>query len=101
MIKVLTAAGINPRRRGHNAPEYTLKLHPFSSLTPPTLVTLFRTSRLRGKCEALLVVDLSASVSSGTTWEVDADGMYCSNDVPLPPSHLHLYDGPTAQSMGQ
>ena len=89
MIKVLTAAGINPRRRGHNAPEYILKLHPFSSLTPPTLVTLFRTSRLRGKCEALLVVDLSASVSSGTTWEVDADGMYCSNDVPLPPSHLH------------
>ena len=34
MIKVLTAAGINPRRRGHNAPEYILKLHPFSSLTP-------------------------------------------------------------------
>ena len=89
MIKVLTKAGINPRRRGHNAPEYILKLHPFSSLTPPTLVTLFRTSRLRGKCEALLVVDLSASVSSGTTWEVDEDGMYCSNDVPLPPSHLH------------
>ena len=52
-------------------------------------VTLFRTSRLRGKCEALLVVDLSASVSSGTTWEVDEHGMYCSNDVPLPPSHLH------------
>ena len=52
-------------------------------------MTLFSTSRLRGKCEALLVVDLSASVSSGTTWEVDADGMYCSNDVPLPPSHLH------------
>ena len=89
MIKVLTAAGINPRRRGHNAPEYILKLHPFSSLTPPALVTLFRSSKLRGKCEALLVVDLSASVSSGTTWEVDADGMYCSNDVPLPPSHLH------------
>ena len=89
MIQVLTKAGINPRRRGHNAPEYILKLHPFSSLTPPTLVTLFRTSRLRGKCEALLVVDLSASVSSGTTWEVDEHGMYCSNDVPLPPSHLH------------
>ena len=89
MIQVLTKAGINPRRRGHNAPEYILKLHPFSSLTPPTLVTLFRTSRLRGKCEALLVVDLSASVSSGTTWEVDENGMYCSNDVPLPPSHLH------------
>ena len=81
MIKVLTAAGINPSRRGHNAPEYILKLHPFSFLTPPTLVTLFRTSRLRGKCKALLVVDLSASVSSGTTWEVDADGMYCSNNV--------------------
>ena len=77
MIQVLTKAGINPRRRGHNAPEYILKLHPFSSLTPPTLVTLFRTSRLRGKCEALLVVDLSASVSSGTTWEVDEHGMYC------------------------
>ena len=28
MIKVLTAAGINPRRRGHNAPEYILKLAP-------------------------------------------------------------------------
>ena len=52
-------------------------------------MTLFRASRLRGKCEALLVVDLSASVSSGTTWEVDEHGMYCSNDVPLPPSHLH------------
>ena len=89
MIKVLTGAGINPRRRGHNAPKYILKLHPFSLFTPPTLVTLFRSSRLRGKCEALLVVDLSASVSSGTTWEVDADGMYCSNDVSLPPSHLH------------
>ena len=89
MIQVLTKAGINPRRRGHNAPEYILKLHPFSSLTPPTLVTLFRTSRLRGKCDALLVVDLSASVSSGTTWEVDENGMYCSNDVSLPPSHLH------------
>ena len=89
MIQVLTKAGINPRRRGHNAPEYILKLHPFSSLTLPNLVTLFRTSRLRGKCEALLVVDLSVSVSSGTTWEVDEHGMYCSNDVPLPPSHLH------------
>ena len=89
MIKVLTAAGIYPRRRGHNAPDYILKLHPLSSLTPPALATLFRSSRLRGKCEALLVVDLSASLSSGTTWEVDADGMYCSNDVPLPPSHLH------------
>ena len=88
MIKVLTTAG-NPRRRGHNAPDYILKLHPLSSLTPPALATLFRSSRLRGKCEALLVVDLSASLSSGTTWEVDADGMYCSNDVPLPPSHLH------------
>ena len=27
MIKVLTAAGINSRRRGHNAPDYILKLH--------------------------------------------------------------------------
>ena len=34
-------------------------------------------------------MDLSASLSSGTNWEVDADGMYCSNDVPLPPAHLH------------
>ena len=34
MIKVLTKAGINPRRRGHNAPEYILKLHPFSSQAP-------------------------------------------------------------------
>ena len=49
-----------------------------SAPSPPPLLCLFRTSRLRGKCEALLVVDLSASVSSGTT-----------NDVPLPPSHLH------------
>ena len=89
MIKVLTTAGINPRRRGHNAPEYILKLHPLSSLTSPDLDTLFRSSRLRGKCEALLVVDLSASLSSGTNWEVDADGMYCSNDVPIPPAHLH------------
>ena len=88
MIKVLTTAGINPRRRGHNAPDYILKLHPLSSLTSPALATLFRSSRLRGKCEAFLVVDLSASLSSGTTWEVDADGMYCSNDVPLPPAHL-------------
>ena len=60
MIQVLTKAGINPRRRGHNAPEYILKLHPFSSLTPPTLVTLFRTSRLRGKCEASLPPYLQA-----------------------------------------
>ena len=89
MIKVLTTAGINPRRRGHNAPEYILKLHPLSSLTSPDLETLFRSSRLRGKSEALLVVDLSASLSSGTNWEVDADGMYCSNDVPVPPAHLH------------
>ena len=89
MIKVLTTAGINPRRRGHNAPDYILKLHPLSSLTSPALETLFRSSRLRGKCEALLVVDLSASLSSSTNWEVDADGMYCSNDVPLPPAHLH------------
>ena len=89
MIKVLTTAGINPHRRGHNAPDYILKLHPLSSLTSPDLETLFRSSRLRGKCEALLVVDLSASLSSGTNWEVDADGMCCSNDVPLPPAHPH------------
>ena len=85
MIKVLTAAGINPRRRGHNAPEYILKLHPFSSLTPSHSCDPLASSGF----VVLLVVDLSASVSSGTTWEVDADGMYCSNDVPLPPSHLH------------
>ena len=66
MIKVLTTAGIDPRRRGHNAPEYTLKLHSLSLLTPPDLDNLFR-SRLRGKCETLLVVDLSAFLSSGTT----------------------------------
>ena len=91
MIQVLTKAGINPRRRRHNAPEYILKLHPFSSLTPPTLVTLFRTSRLRGKCEALLVVDLSASVSSGTTWEVECTApMMCHYHLPThtPPTPI-------------
>ena len=29
------------------------------------------------------------NLSSGTNWEVDADGMNCSNDVPIPPAYLH------------
>ena len=89
MIRVLTTAGINPRRRGHSPTSYILKLHPLNTLTQSALETLFRSSRLRGKCDALLVVDLSASLAAGTHWEVDADGMYCSNDVPIQPAYLH------------
>ena len=79
MIKILTAAGINPRRRGHNPTNYILRLHPLNTLAMPDLETLFHSSRLRGKCASLIVVDLTASLASGASWDVDADGMYCSN----------------------
>ena len=96
MIKVLTTVGINPRHS---------QTSPLNALTQSDLETLFRSSRLRGKCDALLVVDLSASLASGAHWDVDADGMYCSNDVPIQPAYLHSAytdkHGPTYPNMGR
>ena len=89
MIKVLTTAGINPRRRVLHPGSYILKLHPINTLTQSALEDLFRSSRLRGKSEALLVVNISTSLAAGAHWDVDKEGMYCSNDVPIQPSYLH------------
>ena len=89
MIKVLTSAGINPRRRGTPLGPYILKLHPLSDLTDSSLSHTFGSSRLRGKSGAMLIVNISTSLAAGVRWDVDDNGMYCTNDVPLQPSYLH------------
>ena len=89
MIKVLTSAGINPRRRSTSLGPYVLKLHPLSDTTDSSLSHIFHTSRLRGRSNAMLIVDISTSLAAGARWDVAEDGMYCSNDVPVQPSYLH------------
>ena len=89
MIKVLTSAGINPRRRGTSLGPYVLKLHPLSDLKDSSLSHTFGSSRLRGKSGAMLIVNISTSLAAGVRWDVADDGMYCTNDVPLQPSYLH------------
>ena len=89
MIKVLTSAGINPRRRSTSLGPYVLKLHPLSDLNDSSLSHIFHSSRLRGKSAAMLIVNISTSLAAGVRWDVADDGMYCTNDVPLQPSYLH------------
>ena len=89
MIKVLTSAGINPRRRSTSLGPYVLKLHPLSDTKDSSLSHIFHTSRLRGRSAAMLIVDISTSLAAGARWDVAEDGMYCSNDVPVQPSYLH------------
>ena len=88
MIKVLTSAGINPRRRGTPLGRYILKLHPLSDLKDSSLSHTFGSSRLRGKSGAMLIVNISTSLAAGVR-DVADNGMYCTNDVPLQPSYLH------------
>ena len=106
MIKVLTAAGINPRRRGHNAPDYILKLHPLSALTPPALATLFRSSRLRGKCEALLVVGGRGRGGVRRPWcsVIFPFFFYCIAELAVKPcrsSSTNTISGPTPSIEGE
>ena len=89
MIKLLTSAGINPRRRGTPLGPYILKLHPLSDLKDSSLSHTFGSSRLRGKSGAMLIVNISTSLAAGVRWDVADNGMYCTNDVPLQPSYLH------------
>ena len=89
MIKVLTSAGINPRRRSTSLGPYVLKLHPLSDIKDSSLSHIFHSSRLRGKSAAMLIVNISTSLAAGVRWDVADDGMYCSNDVPVQPSYLH------------
>ena len=89
MIKVLTSAGINPRRRSTSLGPYVLKLHPLSDTKESSLSHIFHSSRLRGRSAAMLIVNISTSLAAGARWDVADDGMYCSNDVPVQPSYLH------------
>ena len=69
MIKVLTNAGINPRRRSTHPGTFVLKLHPLNDLEDSSLANIFYTSRLRGKSDAMLLVN-STSLAAGAPLQV-------------------------------
>ena len=82
MLRVLTREGIRPKRKPYGSSSL-LKIQPTDTWGP------VGTSQLRGRSDACLLIDMHASLESGTQWIQHAsDGCYGTDQVPLTPQFL-------------
>ena len=71
MLRVLTREGIRPKRKSPYGSSSLLKVQPTDTWGP------IATSQLRGRSDACLLIDMHASLESGTQWIQHAsDGCY-------------------------
>ena len=83
MLRVLTREGIRPKRKSPYGSSSLLKVQPTDTWGP------IGTSQLRGRSGACLLIDMHASLESGTQWIQHAsDGCYGTDQVPLTPQFL-------------
>ena len=83
MLRVLTREGIRPKRKSPYGSSSLLKVQPTDTWGP------VGTSQLRGRSDACLLIDMHASLQSGTQWIQHAsDGCYGTDQVPLTPQFL-------------
>ena len=83
MLRVLTREGIRPKRKSPYGSSSLLKVQPTDTWGP------VGTSQLRGRSDACLLIDMHASLESGTQWIQHAsDGCYGTDQVPLTPQFL-------------
>ena len=83
MLRVLTREGIRPKRKSPHGKSSRLKVQPTDHWGPVS------TSQLRGRSDACLLIDMHASIQSGTQWIQHAnDGCYGTDQVPLTPQFL-------------
>ena len=83
MLRVLTREGIRPKRKSPQGKSSLLKVLPTDTCGP------IGSSQLRGRSDACLLIDMHASLRSGTQWIVHAsDGCYGTDQIPLTPQFL-------------
>ena len=83
MLRVLTREGIPPKRKSPHGKSSLLKVLPTDTCGP------IGSSQLRGRSDACLLIDMHASIRSGTQWIVHAsDGCYGTDQIPLTPQFL-------------
>ena len=83
MLRVLTREGIRPKRKSQQSRSSLLKVQPTDNLGP------IGSSQLRGRSDACFLINMHASLKSGTEWIIHtSDSCYGTDQIPITPQFL-------------